>query len=303
MRGGAINPVLVSSPSTHGRYLPPSFLDADRILARVQRDVRSLFRMLIAATALGSLIFYWATDLHGAIMFLVVFGFFCSFVGFDVRMQREDRSTIAERWMFYGWCFSRGPTYALALLAFMLSVGGLQLLGAALLGSDEAYRRAFGLIYQELPHSGEWWRLATAPLLHTSVEHWLSNTMIGVGLMTIYGPVMGNRCVAAIAIAAPAAFATVLVVAWSFSLDTDGVIGISGGIAGMMGCFLTANLREAASFPRLYAVITLFVAGSLLFVVAYFFSVTSFVVHLAGFGFGALFGSLIDPFSPQFHRA
>lgn len=300
--GGPTNPVLVSSPDSGGRFLPPVLLASDRLIDKVEAQIRRLLRMMLLFTAIGSVLFYLGSDAYGAAMFLVVFGLFCAFLGFNARMHRVDRSTIVERWMFYGWCFSKGPAFALGFLGFMVLIGAIQVLGANLEGSAEAYRRAYGLIYADLPESGEWWRLLTAPLLHSSLEHWLGNAVIGTGLLCIYGPTMGWRGVLVMLISAPAAYAFLLLLAWGFPVDSDGVLGFSGGIAGLMGCFLSANLRKPASFPKQYAVVTMFAAGILMFAVPAFLSVTSLVAHLAGFAVGYLFGLVMDPFSPQFHR-
>lgn len=300
--GGPTNPVLVSSPDSGGRFLPPVLLASDTLIDKVEAQIRRLLRMMLWFTAIGSVLFYLGSDAYGAAMFLVVFGLFCAFLGFNARLHRADRSTIAERWMFYGWCFSKGPAFALGFLGFMVFIGVLQVVGANLEGSAEAYRRAYGLIYAELPETGEWWRLLTAPLLHSSLEHWLGNAVIGTGLFCIYGPTMGWRGVFVMLISAPAAYATLLLLAWAFPMDSDGVLGISGAIAGLMGCFFAANLRKPASFPMRYAVITGFTAAILMFAVPAFLSVTSFVVHLAGFVIGGLIGLVMSPFSRGFHR-
>lgn len=301
--GAPANPVLVSSPATDGRFLPPVLLNPDWILRRIQRNLRLNFYLIVAMTVVATPLFYLGTDAHGALMFVSVFGLVGAFAGFESRLHGKDRDTITERWMFYGWCFSRGPAFAIGYLAVMVSAGALQLVAARNLGSQEALWRAFGLIYADLPDSGQWWRLLTSPLLHVSAAHWLTNTIIGTGLFCIYGPVLGWRGVVAFAVSAPLAFAVVLLVVWQAPIGGDAILGISGGISGLVGCFMVANLRRPASFPQHYIIVTGFVAVTTLFVASYFLSLTSFIAHLAGFLVGVVVGMVIDPFSPHFHRS
>jgi membrane associated rhomboid family serine protease len=93
----------------------------------------------------------------------------------------------------------------------------------------------------------------------------------------------------------------VSVVAAHTAFNGQGIIGIPGGIAGLMGCMLVANLRDPQSFPRHFAVVTAFVAASTLFTVSMFLSSASLIAHLGGFLVGAALGCIADPVSHRFH--
>jgi rhomboid protease GluP len=300
--GGPINPVLVCSPESGGRLLPPVLLEPERLLTLASANLRQTCRILPVGMLVVVAILYAAAGLEGLAVSLGVFGFCLLFIALEARLHERDRSSISERWMFYGWCFAQGPAYPLGFLTLMLAAGLFQFLTGEMLGSQEAIRRALGLIYEDLPGSREWWRLLTAPYLHLSLEHWILNTLLGAGLLSVYGPVMGWRCVMVFLLSAPLAFAVVLGVAWTVPVDSFGILGVSGGIAGLVGCFLVANLSRPSSFPRQYHNVTIFVAATMLIIVPYFLSFTTFVAHLAGFVIGVIFGLLIDPFSPRFHR-
>ncbi|MDZ7827008.1 MAG: hypothetical protein U5R48_14565 [Gammaproteobacteria bacterium] len=102
------------------------------------------------------------------------------------------------------------------------------------------------------------------------MAHWATNTLIGAGVLLVYGPVLGVRCLVVLTLAAPLSFALVLAASEVVAFASQGIIGISGGIAGLMGCMLVANLRDPRSFPRHFAVVTAFVAASTLFTVSMF---------------------------------
>lgn len=295
------NPILLSSPDTGGRYLPPVLLEPAKLLRTAQRDARIMFWGTIGITLLGTALFYLGSDLRGATMFFTAYGILSAYTGFNAWLYQVDTKAISERWMFYGWCFSRGPRFALGFLLFMVLIGSIQLLGSGLFGDPELYKRSFGVIYADIDLATEWWRLLTAPLVHDSVSHWMANALIGTGLLTVYGPVLGLKGIFAALISTPAALLAVLLSVWAFQLSGFGIIGLSGGCAGLMGCFFAANLRRPASFPRAYALVTGFIAMVTLFVVSFFMSSGSFIAHLAGFSVGGLIGFLVNPFSPYFY--
>lgn len=301
-RGQPANPVLVSSPATGGRFLPPVLLEPQRLTARIHRDVLLMLAGACVITVFFLIVFHLGTGLRGSIFFASVYLPLCAFFGFNAWILRSRDDAVSERWMFYGWCFSQRAYYAKGFLLLMLAIGALQLLGGYLLGSAEAYKLALGVVYAELPGSGEWWRLATAALVHNGLAHWLINTLMGTGLLAVYGPVIGFNVVVAAVVAAPVAFLAVLVAAWNFPIEGIGIIGISGACAGFMGCFFAANLRRPDSFPAHYAVVTFSVAAATLFLVSFTMSPGSFIAHLAGFAAGLLVGLVVDPFSPDFHR-
>lgn len=255
----------------------------------------------IAATLVAWVLFFLSTGIHGAFMSLAVFAALAAHAAFNDQLFRHLPGALSERWMFYAWCFAQGPGKAYGFLVFMLVVGGSQLALSEVLGSAEAYKLATGLIYADLPASGQWWRLLTAPLVHDGVAHWMTNALIGSGVLLIYGPVLGGRALASIVLAAPLSFALVLAAGQVVAFDGKGILGISGGIAGLMGCMLVANLRHPESFPRHFAVVTAFVAASTLFTVSLVLSLASLTAHLGGFLVGVVFGLISDPVAGCFH--
>lgn len=294
-------PVLVSSPETDGRFLPPIFVEPCRLQSRLLRDTRVVVYMAMFATLSATMLFHLAMGLHGALVGLIVFGLVAAYAAFNDHLFRSVPGAITERWMFYAWCFAQGPGAAYGFLGCMLGLGAVQLVVSHALGSAEEYKLATGVIYAELAASGEWWRLVSAPLVHDGLAHWATNTLVGTGVLLVYGPVLGARCLSVIALAAPLSLALVLVISQMGAFEGKGIIGISGGIAGLMGCMLVANLRHPESFPRHFAVVTAFVAASTLFTVSLVLSHASLTAHLGGFLVGAVFGWVSDPVAGCFH--
>lgn len=294
-------PILVSSPDNGGRFLPPIFVEPRRLQSKLLRDARLMMYMACFATLAALVLFYLSMGLRGAVVGVTVFAVIAAYMVFNDRLFRRVPGALTERWMFYGWCFAQGPGAAYGFLVFLLLLGGIQLAASEALGSAEAYRLATGVIYAELPASGEWWRLLSAPLVHVSVAHWATNTLVGAGVLLVYGPVLGLRCLVVIALAAPVSFAVTLAASEVVVFEGQGIIGISGGIAGLMGCMLVANLRYPESFPQHFAVVTAFVSASTLFTVSMFLNSASLIAHLGGFLVGAALGCIADPVSPRFH--
>lgn len=259
--------------------------------------------LMVFATLGFSALFYQAMGARRALVSFTVFFVFAAYAFFNDQLFRSTPGALTERWMFYAWCFAQGPVMAYGFLVFMLLVGGIQLALSSALGSAEAYRLLFGLIYADLPASGQWWRLLSAPLVHDSMAHWATNALIGTGVMLIYGPVLGGGALASIVLAAPSSFALVLAASEVIAFDGKGIIGISGGIAGLMGCMLVANLCHPERFPRNFAVVTGFVAASSLFTVSLVLGSASLIAHLGGFLIGVVFGWIADPVSDRFHAS
>lgn len=294
-------PILLSSPASDGRYLPPILVDTETVSGKLARDA-SIFRtMTIAMVLLGTFAFFLAADLRGAAYFLFVSTTIAIYASFNHRVSRSP-DALMERAKFYGWCFSNSPIYAYSFLTTMIILGSLQLYGNDFYGSSEAFKLEFGAIYSNVVDRGEWWRLLSAPLVHNSVAHWLINTLIGSALLLVYGPVLRSRIVWLMAVLAPLSFLAVSVASRFIDLDSEGIVGISGGIAGVVGYFFAANLRCPSCFPRHFSITTAFVVLSTLLVVSLVTSTTSFIAHFAGFIGGVLLGSITNPIPKSFYR-
>lgn len=281
--------------------MPPIVLDDGQINPKLARDAKAMFYVMVGSTGVGSVAFYLGADLQGLARIFLILLTFCLYTGFVHHLYQNEPSGIIERWQFHGWCFATQPLYGWGFLAFMILLGAFQLYLGRILGSDEDVKLALGLVYETQEASGEWWRFLTGPLLHNGVGHWMVNTMVGSGLLLVYGPVQGVRVIAAMLLAAPVSFLAVYECYLYFPLDSEGIVGISGAVTGAIGYFLAANLRIPDIFPRDYYVTTIFVALSTSFLVAMVVSTTSFIAHLGGFATGLLLGYLTHPVASTFY--
>ena len=292
-------PILLSSPATNGRYLPPGQLAPHVVDLRLQKVTRHMAWMMficIPATILLAI----GVDpriLSGPLLTSVVS--VTLYVYFNYRLAYTT-DALAERWQFYAWCFARGTGYVYGFLGFMLCIGAAQLLGGAWLGSTDNYLQALGMLYVGMPESGEWWRVVTGTLLHAGNAHWLANSLVGAGLIYVYGPVSGPRVMAVIAVTAILSFITVYVTQGIWPSAKDGMIGISGGIGGMVGYQLAANLRYRSSFPDYFYITTMFVAAITLLIVSLQTQLDSFIVHLSGCAYGLMLGCITRPVGDGF---
>ncbi len=158
---------------------------------------------------------------------------------------------------------------------------------------ENGYRNvdARGIMSSQAVRAGEWWRLATATMLHSDLPHLLSNVTIGVvflGLaMAIYGP----------GVALLAAFLSGVAgnVAGLFLYPEPHFgRGASGMVMGALGLLAahTASLVRQTHSERLLLVRSL-LGGLLLFVLLGFDPASDIIAHGGGFVAGIIFGALV----------
>jgi membrane associated rhomboid family serine protease len=101
-----------------------------------------------------------------------------------------------------------------------------------------------GALEPHLVWNGEWWRLLTAPHLHSSVEHLGSNLVAGGILgLAIAGSLGAWRTLALFQVSALAGSALAL---W---ISRATVVGASGGVFGLLGALIVLAAREPGVVP------------------------------------------------------
>ena len=145
---------------------------------------------------------------------------------------------------------ARVPWFSLGLFLLLLVVfegelsAGSYTRGGALSLSSLI---AVGGVSRTLVLSGEWWRLFTAPLLHGSWEHILSNGFVLVLDGYFLESLIGRRWYAAtFAIGAVAGAAA------SIALNAPGIVsvGASGGIMALLGATFVCSFGDAVEEKR-----------------------------------------------------
>ncbi|MCH7741251.1 MAG: rhomboid family intramembrane serine protease [Proteobacteria bacterium] len=197
--------------------------------------------------------------------------------------------------MFYGWLYLRGNNYLVAAIFLFFTVGLLQLGLIKAMGSNDLVLERFGLHYIRVTEDGQWWRLVSGLFLHAKFVHWLSNMMIAAGLFMMCGPFLKTRRLIPVFLGcALGSFVTVYSAHLMSLLDTDGLIGLSGGLGGVLGWFVVSNYRCCEIYPRQFYLTSLYFASIALLVLPMFISFTTFLCHLSGLVLGGLAALPID---------
>jgi rhomboid protease GluP len=145
---------------------------------------------------------------------------------------------------------ARVPFFSLGLFAVLAAIFQVELNAASYSAGGTpslATIVALGGVSRELVQSGEWWRLFTAPLLHGSYEHLLSNAFVLVLDGFFLESLIGRRWYAA-TFAIGAVAGTIA----SISLNDPDVVsvGASGGIMGLLGATFVCSFGDAADEKR-----------------------------------------------------
>src|SRR5579864_7891164 len=145
---------------------------------------------------------------------------------------------------------ARIPFFSLGLFAILAAIFQIEL-NAAGYGAGGtpslATIVALGGVSRELVQSGEWWRLFTAPLLHGSYEHLLSNGFVLVLDGYFLESLIGRRWYAA-TFAIGAVAGTIA----SISLNDARIVsvGASGGIMALLGATYVSSFGDAGGEKR-----------------------------------------------------
>lgn len=157
----------------------------------------------------------------------------------------------AEYVRYASWLRGRSLTITPVLFAVLAA---LQVLVIAV-GIEPAVLAA-GLVKPAV-RAGEWWRLATAPLLHGGLLHLLFN---GLALLSLGRTVeaLGHRAFASSVFVASALAGGLASMVWLPDVTS---VGASGGLMGYFGFLAVLGVRRRRSLPREYLASILFSLG------------------------------------------
>lgn len=291
-----LTPVLVRSPSSDERFLPPYLIDTENISRKLKRNTRIMMWMTLIYAVAGGVLFSVIADTWLAskwfVISIMMTGFMYSGLkGFDHPGFYEERSR------FYGWSILHGASVGWLYIGFLLVLGAIQYSLVARTGIEQTLE-SYGTLFEAVAE-GECWRFLTGPYLHTGVAHWMSNLLMGSGLILGYFPALGWRIVPIFLICASFSFLGTYS-SWLFDAGTLGIVGVSGGISGVAGTFLAANLRFPELFPPKMATTTFWVALMTFLTYSLVTDPFSFSAHLAGFLLGIGIGYMINPIDKGF---
>jgi len=295
------SPILVSSPQTNGRFASPMFSDQEKIHKKQLRFSQQFCRIILAYLLFGTPLLLWLADLFFTSLWTFILLTIGAYERFNYKLFKPKNGYyLEERWQFYSWNSTKFVYYCYPFLGFMVAIGIIQITFTNFLGTNEEYLISFGLIYEKVTQYNEWWRIFTAIFLHLDLAHWLSNALMGTVFFAMCGPTLGLRIVPIALVTATLSFLTAYLGQLFFGFDSDGIIGFSGGIAGVLGYFLSASLRFPEVFPKYHWVTTLHFANLTFLTVSLVLGTGSIITHVSGFLFGIIFGFLAKPISSLF---
>lgn len=291
-----LEPMLISTPETGPRLLPPAALPntlgnrvRERILENRRRVEQLAWTYLILLPA--------ALLLAGAIRLAVLWFCFNLLTALHLRSDRHrlaNPGVIEARARYYAWLYWHARPWLVRIGILMVGAGALQLLAGQLIaGGNEVVLETFGLVHSLAAESRQLWRYAAGTLLHVSAAHWLANLVVGLILATLVGPHLKRLMLPMMLLTAILSFAGAQL-AWTAGLvDTDGIVGLSGGLGGLLGILMAIQLGRPGDFPPGILPGTLWLAASSLVIVPVFSAPVTLACHLTGIVAGIACGVLL----------
>ena len=289
-RPNLLEPLLVSSPMTEGRYLPPLAIDGpagDAAREYAIRQRRYSKYIVYVYTPLLAAVLWYLTDVYLTASWLAFGVVVASYLHYDTSSLQSPR-VLQERALFYGWMFCQSRRYIAGSATFFAGIGLIQLALNYRFGSNEATLERFGLLYSSVSGNGEWWRLLTGPFLHHSLAHWLGNLAIGLGLFALCGPLLRGRLPLLVTMSAIGSFVTVYAAHGVEPNIGDGIIGLSGGLGGLLGWLVVSALRFPKLYPRHFFLTASYFALITLILFPAFTSVGTLICHASGMTLGGI---------------
>jgi membrane associated rhomboid family serine protease len=151
-----------------------------------------------------------------------------------------------------------------------------------------------GLVKDKV-RAGEWWRLATAPLLHGSVWHFLLNQQ-AVLLFGAVGEVFAPRMRIALVFVVAALVGEL---ASMIVMPNTSSIGASGGILGIVGYLLVLTYLRPSDVPTWLREVTLGTIAVTAYLGVFGFAFIDNAAHAGGLLAGGLVGRVLIARSPK----
>lgn len=234
--------------------------------------------------------FYWISITAGfaaielgrvALVWCLVSGLSAVYHWWDYLTVQAEPGLLIDRFWFYGWLYS----HCFACLLYSASFAGLMGISQVLMmqfsGPTDDLLMQAAVIFDNRERFS-WIRYFTAPLLHVSLTHYLSNCGVLFLLAVLAGPLLGYRYLLLVYFSAVGSMLVVEVAYGYLSFEGDGIVGLSGGLAGVLGWLLGLSLRCRQLLPRYYCLNLLALLLITLLILPMIVSSGSFICHLAG---------------------
>jgi len=293
-----MDPVLVSSPETHGVFVPPILAQSENadIESRLEKRSRQMWlSVLLVSIAVLVVYLILGAPLELVGIWIVATLPILLYQYWNYQLVKENPKVLSERWLFSSWVYLQVNRWSLVFPFTFCVFGLLQLLALYHFDSNERSLELLGMSYGGFSE-GEYWRALTGIFMHVTVAHWMVNFSLGIGIWVLVSGVFGILKSMMLMIffgvfsfVSTYYFANIVV-----NLDSPGIVGISGGLAGLLGLLFGSTLRWRALYPlKMFVSVGAFAAVSLL-LFTWTQSLESMVCHFSGFSIGIAVGLVLD---------
>lgn len=242
-------PLLVSEPNS--KYFQP-IMQIKKFKFQVQKSLKRKYFFILFMTFITGLIFlYWNIQDPSVKKTNIVITCFASSTYFliDYLINIKNVNNLKEISEFFTWVNFKGVKYFKFWLLITSAMGVFQLLLYLAFGEFDIVFYKVGAMYTFLD-TGEYWRLLTGPYLHSSITHWLINSLTLTLIAPIICSLRNSNCVTIFVIGnTSGAIGAFLINLLNFS-DADAFAGVSGGIYAFMGAIIYCAFSTKNAFPK-----------------------------------------------------
>jgi membrane associated rhomboid family serine protease len=250
-RVNVINPFLVATPTTLGDLVHPIFTaefgsETHAQLTKNRKQINTI--VLIYLFAIPAFMF-WLDFKQFASMFLIALLSIYACGRYELSFIYNHPERLKAKVQFYTQALHSPKTVVFNFTAVFSSFGAVQWLIVNHMQDREGVLMKYGLILNDA-FVDQFYRFATAPFIHVSVLHWALNLVVFIWFALLCYPVAHKYttlCAVAIAV-----FANLMLAAAGqvIALPYDGVVGFSGGIAGLAGLLCGASAANHPALPK-----------------------------------------------------
>lgn len=271
------------------QFVPPTSCKqlAPRLIKRYQTRYRiclglsvvSTLLVLVSAILLQSPIFFKGTFLF----FLITVAIFT-----DYRISFHLPKSVHQRTVFFYWLFNHKAIRKnlAGWLLFIVSLALFQLAAQYFVGGRDPLLHYIGTIHAHVMH-GEVWRLFTGPLLHSSILHFLSNTLFLLLIGPLAWYLYSYKTVGVFLLASTlGALVSTLLGTYTDNYSFDSYAGLSPSIFALFGLVSVSGVLDKRLLPPGIALHLGFIAIISIVTASVYINNTANFSHWAGLLFG-----------------
>lgn len=298
-RVNVINPFLIATPSTAGNLVHPIFTDefGSETHAQLTKNRKQINVIVLIYLFVIPAFMLWLDFKQISFLFVVALLSIYVCGKYELSFIYNHPQRLKAKVQFYTQALHSPKTIVVSFTVFFSSFGAVQWSIANHMQDGEAVLMKFGLILNDA-FADQFYRFATAPFIHVTFLHWALNLVAFIWFSLLCYPV--TRKYTTLCAVGISVFANLILAATGqlISLPYDGVVGFSGGIAGIAGLLCGASAANHPALPKgLY--ISMQPVIFLTFFCFTFYTKTSTLLHFIGAIVGATAGVLFSIYSQR----